>query len=74
MREQKVTMVNTILHGDCRNILRSIATQSINMIYLDPPFFTQKKHKLADSSRKKIYSFDDKYRSLDEYLSLLKDA
>lgn len=74
MRELQATMINTILLGDCREILKGIATQSINMVYLDPPFFTQKKHKLTDSSRDKIYSFDDKYKSLDEYLSLIKEA
>ncbi|MEB3374986.1 DNA methyltransferase [Bacteroides sp. CR5/BHMF/2] len=36
--------------------------------------FYSKKHKLTDSSRDKIYSFDDKYKSLDEYLSLIKEA
>ena len=42
MRELQATMINTILLGDCREILKGIATQSINMVYLDPPFFTQK--------------------------------
>jgi len=65
---------NSIIQGNCINALRNVQDRSVNMIYLDPPFFTQKKHSLVDSERQKEYSFEDKYESLDEYLSMMSNA
>ena len=70
--KDKNTLVDAILNGDCIEILKTIPDQFVNMIYLDPPFFTQKAHTLVDSERKKKYSFDDKYETLNEYLNLIK--
>ncbi len=39
-------MANTFYHGDCLFVLRhDIAPNSIDLIYLDPPFFTGKVQK-----------------------------
>lgn len=65
---------NSIIHENCINVLREIPSDSINTIYLDPPFFTQKEHWLVDSSRNIKYSFYDKYDSLEDYLNLLKSC
>lgn len=72
--KNRSTLENVILNGDCTKILKTISDQSINMVYLDPPFFTQKEHFLVDSERKKKYSFEDKHETLNEYLSLIKEA
>ncbi len=32
----------TVIKGDLLNILKTIESSSIDLIYMDPPFFTQK--------------------------------
>lgn len=41
------------------------------MVYLDPPFFTQKVHSLKNNDGKE-YSFNDTWDSIDDYLTYLK--
>ena len=38
-----------VIHGDCLDILKQIDSNSVDMIYLDPPFFTQKMQSLKDT-------------------------
>lgn len=52
-------MLDKILHGDCLDIMDRLDPQSIDLIYLDPPFFTEKRHKLKNRERTKEFSFDD---------------
>ncbi|WP_210416335.1 DNA methyltransferase [Leptospira idonii] len=39
---------NKVYLGDCNDLLKQIESDCINLIYFDPPFFTQKKHSLSD--------------------------
>ncbi len=45
--------------GDCLEIMQGLKENSIDMIYLDPPFFTNKKHSLSSRDRTSHYSFND---------------
>lgn len=45
--------------GDCLEIMQGLKENSIDMVYLDPPFFTNKKHSLSSRDRVLHYSFDD---------------
>lgn len=63
MRTKMNSMINKIHAGDCLDIMRSIEKNSIDLIYLDPPFFTEKKHKLKSKDRTKEFSFDDVWGS-----------
>ena len=36
--------MNKIFNDDCLNILKQIPAETIDMVYLDPPFYTQRKH------------------------------
>jgi site-specific DNA-methyltransferase (adenine-specific) len=66
-------MANKIIKGDCLEIMRSIEESSIDLIYLDPPFFTEKKHKLKTRERNKEFSFDDTWGSDKGYAEFLKE-
>jgi site-specific DNA-methyltransferase (adenine-specific) len=66
--------INKIIHGHCVEQLKNIESNKIDLIYFDPPFFTQKKHSLSNKDNSKIYEFEDKYKSIDEYLSLIEDT
>ena len=52
----------TLLHGDCQKHMQDMASESIDLIYADPPFFTQK-----DWGQ-----FCDKWQSLDYYLMTMR--
>ena len=60
-----------IVCGDCLHILKQIETESVDMIYLDPPFFSQKKQSLKDSDGKE-YSFYDVWENRRDYLDYIK--
>jgi site-specific DNA-methyltransferase (adenine-specific) len=61
-----------IIHGNCIDKLQEISASKADLVYFDPPFFTQKKHSLNNRDNTKTYEFDDKYESLEEYLCLIE--
>jgi len=56
-----------IYKGDCLQILRGFDVESVDLIYLDPPFFTQKTHRLRTRDRRREFSFEDLWSSHSEY-------
>lgn len=62
---------NSVITGDACEVLKNISDNSINLVYLDPPFFSQKEHELSSRLNGKKYSFDDKFSSKDEYISFI---
>lgn len=66
--------INKIYNGNCTEELKKIDSGIVDLVYFDPPFFTQKKHKLTNKDNSKTYEFDDKYSSLDEYLSVIENV
>jgi site-specific DNA-methyltransferase (adenine-specific) len=57
--------------GDCAAVVKTIPDQSVDLVYLDPPFFTQKVHKLRSRDRKNEFSFRDRWVSRDGYAEFL---
>ena len=64
-------IINTVTCNDARTALQKIVDNSINLVYLDPPFFSQKEHELRSRSDGKKYSFEDKFSSKEEYISFM---
>lgn len=58
-------------NGDCLHIMQNFDAESVDLIYLDPPFFTQKKHSLKTKDRKREFSFNDLWSSHSEYAEFL---
>ena len=56
-----------VYKGDCLDVLKNFDSDSIDLIYLDPPFFTQKTHTLKTKDRMQEFSFDDLWVSHSEY-------
>ena len=63
----------SILQGDCRDILKNMETESVDMVYLDPPFFTQKTHNLKTRNNDTEYLFDDCWESAEHYINFIKE-
>lgn len=59
--------------GDCLAILETMARGTADLAYLDPPFFTQRVHRLSPRDRSKEFSFDDLWSSQKEYGTFLLD-
>jgi len=63
-----------VLLGDCREVLRSFSDASVDLVYLDPPFFTQKTHSLSPRDNGAEYSFEDRWDTLDDYLAFMREV
>ena len=60
-----------IINDDCLTALQTMPSASVDMVYLDPPFFTQQRHTLSDRQGK-CYGFSDVWKSRSDYLLFLK--
>lgn len=59
--------MNKLIINNCNIELPNVKNNSVDLVYMDPPFFTQRTHVLKN--RENIeYKFDDKYSSLEDYL------
>lgn len=56
-----------IHHGDCLEVMQEIPSSRYHLIYLDPPFLTQRRHSLATKDGETTYSFRDIWDSPEEY-------
>ena len=62
-----MTANTEVVLGDCLEVMGQMESGSVNLVYLDPPFFTQKSHKLVTRDRQREFSFDDVWSSHTEY-------
>ncbi|QMU64567.1 MAG: site-specific DNA-methyltransferase [Flavobacteriaceae bacterium] len=65
---------NKIYLGNCLERLTEIESNSVDLVYFDPPFFTQKKHSLVTRDNSKKYEFCDSWDSLEDYLELIESC
>jgi site-specific DNA-methyltransferase (adenine-specific) len=64
--------MDQVFTGDCLEIMRQFDDALVDMVYLDPPFFTQKTHSLSTRDFSKTYQFDDVWASREDYLRFLE--
>lgn len=64
--------LNKIICDDCVSGLTRIEDGSVDLVYMDPPFFTQDIQRLYSKETKTEFSFSDKWNSMDEYLLFMK--
>lgn len=62
-----------LINGDCLDVLTTLGSGTVDLVYLDPPFFTQKQHSLKSKDNIE-YSFTDVFKDLNEYLSLIRSC
>jgi site-specific DNA-methyltransferase (adenine-specific) len=61
-----------ILLGDCLALMKGLPDSSVDMVYLDPPFFTQKIHKLSSRTNEE-YEFSDVWSDIDQYKEFIAE-
>lgn len=64
-------MSKLVIHADCLKGLKKLKTGSADLIYLDPPFFSQRKQSLKTKNGQHQYEFDDRWGSIHEYVDYL---
>ena len=65
-------MASETRHGDCLDVVRDLPARSADLVYVDPPFFTQKTHSLMTRDRSTTFQFSDQWKSRAEYLDFLR--
>ncbi len=66
--------MNQLILGDNLEILRNLESNSIDLIYLDPPFFSNRNYEVIWGDAGEIRSFQDRWSGgIDHYVAWLKD-
>lgn len=66
--------INKLILGDNLEILRTIETESVDLIYLDPPFFSNRNYEVIWGDSGEVRSFEDRFSGgIDHYISWLKE-
>ena len=67
------SFVNRLLCGDNLDILAKIPKESIDLIYIDPPFFTNKQYEVVYGTNAERRGFSDKWKGgIEQYIEWLK--
>ncbi len=64
----------SVICGNNLEILPTLENESVQLVYLDPPFFTQKTHSLASRDNSAEYSFSDCWNSREDYLNFIRQV
>jgi len=57
--------------GDCLDVLQEMEPESVDLVYVDPPFFTQKVHDLVSRDGSASFSFRDIWDSDSSYADFI---
>jgi DNA modification methylase len=67
-------MVNRLILGDNLEILKALEAESIDLIYLDPPFFSNRNYEVIWGDAGEVRSFQDRWAGgIDHYIAWLKE-
>jgi site-specific DNA-methyltransferase (adenine-specific) len=65
-------MTWTIYQGDCLEVIKQQNINQVDLIYLDPPFGTQKEHQLGTRDGKMQFSYSDVWSSKNAYIQFIQ--
>jgi len=66
--------INKLILGDNLEILKTLETESVDLIYLDPPFFSNRNYEVIWGDSGEIRSFQDRWAGgIDHYIAWLKE-
>ncbi|MFI3188417.1 hypothetical protein BCS42_04880 [Crenothrix sp. D3] len=66
--------MNQLILGDCLEVLKTLASDSVDLIYLDPPFFSNRNYEVIWGDKGEIRSFEDRWSGgVDHYIAWLKE-
>jgi DNA modification methylase len=66
--------MNKLLLGDNLEILKTLESESVDLIYLDPPFFSNRNYEVIWGDKGEVRSFEDRWSGgVDHYIAWLKE-
>ncbi|KAA6335430.1 DNA adenine methyltransferase YhdJ, partial [termite gut metagenome] len=66
--------VNQLILGDNLEVLKSFTSESVDLIYLDPPFFSNRNYEVIWGDTGEIRSFQDRWEGgIEHYIAWLKE-
>ncbi len=66
--------MNQLILGDCLEVMRKMDSESIDLIYLDPPFFSNRNYEVIWGDKGEVRSFEDRWSGgIDHYIAWLKE-
>jgi adenine specific DNA methylase Mod len=66
--------VNKLILGDNLEIMKAMDSETIDLIYLDPPFFSNRHYEIIWGDEREIRSFHDRWSGdIDYYIVWLKE-
>lgn len=67
-------MANQLILGDNLEILKQLPSESVDLIYLDPPFFSNRNYEVIWGDEGEIRSFQDRWSGgIEHYIGWLKE-
>ena len=64
--------MNTLYHNDCLKIMKQLPSESVDLVYLDPPFFSNKNYEIIWGDKGEVRSFEDKWSGgINQYIEWL---
>jgi DNA modification methylase len=65
---------NAVYCGDCKNVLVQFPKESVDLIYVDPPFFSNKKYKVLWGDGHELRAFEDRWEGgIENYITWMED-
>jgi DNA modification methylase len=66
--------MNKLILGDCLEVLQKLEPESIDLIYIDPPFFSNRTYEVIWGDKGEVRSFEDRFSGgIDHYIAWLKE-
>jgi DNA modification methylase len=66
--------MNKLILGDCLEIMKKLEDESVDLIYLDPPFFSNRNYEVIWGDAGEIRSFEDRWAGgIEHYIAWLKE-
>lgn len=67
-----LTNANTIYCGDCRDVMEKLDEETVDLIYIDPPFFSGKQYECVFNDEPRW--FKDTWNGMDDYLLMMEEV
>jgi len=66
--------MNQLILGDCLEVMQKMDSECVDLIYLDPPFFSNRNYEVIWGDKGEISSFEDRWSGgIDHYIAWLKE-
>ena len=67
-------MLSSLILGDCLQTLQNLPSESVDLCYIDPPFFSNRNYEVIWGDKGEVRSFEDRWSGgVDHYIGWLKE-